>query len=204
VPAQRQERLEREWLPRLSAVKRAAIERLREPQDRNASLLGLALLAAALEAEGGGRNLSELEFPDRGKPALPGGSDFSIAHAAGLVACAVASTGRVGFDIEPSGAVKLAIAERVLDAPSRARLASGELSPTDVWVMKEATVKLLGRSVAALKDVRLVGERAELDGTTVWLRRVALARDYTAWLATDDADGVLEITAIEDPLPAVG
>ncbi|MBS0395444.1 MAG: hypothetical protein JSR54_12515, partial [Proteobacteria bacterium] len=52
VPAQPWPALAAAWRERLPRDKRTAIERLREPADRNASLLGIALLEAALTARG--------------------------------------------------------------------------------------------------------------------------------------------------------
>jgi phosphopantetheinyl transferase len=185
VPAQPWESLERAWLPRLPDAKRTAVARLRVPADRNASLLGIALLESALAALGRAFDPRSLDYPAGGKPRLPDGPDFSIAHAAGLVACGVAETGRVGLDLEPAGAVRAATVRRVLDADECARLASGELAATDAWVMKEAVVKLAGRGIGALGAVALRGERASLDGCEFWLRRVTLVPSHTAWLAEE-------------------
>jgi len=183
VPAQPWKSLERIWLPRLPQAKRSAVERLRAPADRNASLVGIALLESALAALGRPFDAALLDFPAQGKPRLPEGPDFSISHAAGLVACAVAEAGRIGLDLEPAGSVGAATARRVLGEEECARLARGELAPTDAWVMKEAVVKLAGRGIGALRAVMLRGAYARLDGRDYRLRSVTLAPSHTAWLA---------------------
>ena len=204
VPAEPSAALEDTWLPRLPAAKRARVRRLRAATDRHASLLGIALLGEALAALGLGFDPGALEYRARAKPRLPGGPDFSITHAAGLVACAVAASGRVGLDLEPDGAVAASTARRVLDAGERARLAAGEFTATDAWVMKEASVKLAGRGIGALGAVRLGRAHAELDGARLALARLDLVPGYTVWLASE-APAALELRAFavatRPPLP---
>jgi 4'-phosphopantetheinyl transferase len=204
VPAEPSTALEDTWLPRLPPGKRARVRRLRESVDRNASLLGVALLAEALSALDFRFDPGALEYRGRTKPRLPGGPDFSITHAAGLVACAVSASGRVGLDLEPSGSVAAATVRRVLDSAERERLAAGEFTATDAWVMKEASVKLVGRGVGALGDVRLAAGSALLDEERFALARVELVQGYTAWLATD-ARATVEVRGIHAdrsrPLP---
>ena len=204
VPSQLVESLEAEWLPRLPAPKAAAIRRLRVVADRNASLLGIALLGAACAELGAEFDPAALEYPDYGKPQLRGGPNFSISHTRGLVACAAAASGRVGLDIETSGSVTARVAERILSPGERAAVERGVLSSTDAWVMKEAVVKLAGRSIGALEAVALEAQRATLEGEGYWLESVALAAaratlagagywlepvalpvGFVAWLASD-------------------
>jgi phosphopantetheinyl transferase len=185
VPAQRWPALERAWLTRLPPAKSAAVARLREAADRNASLAGIALLELSLRALGATFDPLALTFPRHGKPFLPDGPDFSISHASGFVACAVATRGRVGVDLERAGSVRAATARRVLGAAEHDPLPSSALTPTDVWVMKEAVVKLVGRGIGALAAVRLADGRAQLDGTEVWLAPLALDPMFVAWLAHD-------------------
>jgi phosphopantetheinyl transferase len=195
VPAQRWKSLERAWLPRLPDAKRSAVERLRAPADRNASLLGIALLESALCALGRPFDPGALDYPARGKPRLADGPDFSISHAAGLVACAVAEAGRIGLDLELAGSVGEATARRVLGEGEREQLSRGELAATDAWVMKEAVVKLAGRGVGALRAVALHGARARFDGREFWLEHVELAPSHTAWLAHERDGGQLTTRA---------
>ena len=89
-----------------------------------------------------------------GKPALvpPHPLRFSVAHAEGLVVCAVAWNREVGVDVEPlsRGASLLPLAARVLspaerhslDAPGDAPVLQDRLLST--WVLKEALLKGLG------------------------------------------------------------
>jgi 4'-phosphopantetheinyl transferase len=185
VPTQPWPELERAWLRRLPRARRARILRLREPLDRNASLLGYALLARACRAQGIEPDWRRLRASGRGKPTLIGGPDFSIAHAGRRVACAVLTRGRVGLDLEPRAAVRMSHLRLALNARERAALAAGRLTPADAFVMKEAAIKAAGASIAALPRVRLRGRRAWLDASTFRLTPVNLGGRYSAWIATD-------------------
>jgi phosphopantetheinyl transferase len=185
VPAQPSESLERAWLPLLPPARQSAVLRLRAAEDRNATLLGVALLAQALYARGLAFEPRALVYPARGKPRLRRGPDFSIAHAPGLVGCALVDAGRVGLDLEPQRAVGATTLRLVLDAVEERRLARGTLGSTDAWVMKEAVVKAAGLGLGAIARVRLARRSARLDGRAWRLRPVSLAAGYVAWLAHD-------------------
>jgi 4'-phosphopantetheinyl transferase len=206
VPAQPWAALEKLWLPRLPAAKSASVARLRNAADRNATLLGIALLARALRALDRDLDAGALEFPRAGKPRLPGGPDFSVSHSGGLVACALATAGRIGLDLEPVAAVRASTVARVMSAQERARMARGELAATDAWVMKEAVVKAAGRGIGALGAVALGGGRARLEQDEFWLRRVERVRSHAIWVARDrpwTRLAVREVAAAEfAPLPA--
>lgn len=187
LPAQPRDAWFAAWLPRLPERKRAALARLREPADRLASVLGIALLAAAMRARGLAFEPAALEYPCRGKPRLRAAPDFSIAHAGGLVACALARSGCIGLDLERRDAVRPDQLRLVLDDTERDAVASGALAPTDAWVMKEAVLKTAGRGIDAARRVVLHGRSAVFDGVAYSLVRVDLARTHVAWLATEVA-----------------
>jgi phosphopantetheinyl transferase len=185
VPTQPWPELERTWLRRLPRARRERILRLREPVDRNASLMGYALLARACAAQGIEPDWRRLSAAPRRKPTLTGGPDFSIAHAGRRVACAVLARGRIGLDLEPRAAVRLSHLRLALDAHERAALEAGRLTPADAFVMKEAAIKAAGATIAALPRVRLRGRRARLDASTFRLIPVNLGAKFSAWIATD-------------------
>ena len=184
--------LARAWLGQLSAARCARVERLREPADRAATLAGVALLAAACRVLGCGFDAADLEYPGRGKPRLRGGPEFSIAHGAGLVACAAAGGGCLGLDVEADGAVGAAPLRLVLDAEERATLAAGARAATDAWVMKEAVLKAAGLGIGHARDVQLRQEQGWLAGARYELTRVHLSPLHVSWLATDGAAPLIE------------
>ena len=183
VPAQPWPALAEAWLPRLPAPKRAAILRLREPADRNASLLGVALLGAALGERAAAFDPALLDYAARSKPRLAGGPDFSIAHAAGYVGCALATGGRVGFDLEAAGTVAPGSLRLALGAAERERLAGDEVDATATWVMTEAVLKASGRGIDAAGRVRLAPRTALLDGVRYGLAAATLEPALVAWIA---------------------
>ena len=193
----------RAWLQALPERKRAAVLRLRDPADRDATLAGVSLLADALRARGLALDPARLQYPERGRPTLQGGPEFSIAHAGGLVACAVADS-RVGLDLEARGAVRPEQLRLVLSGAEHALLATRALDATDAWVMKEAVLKAAGRGIDAARAVELRGAGAVLDGCEWRLTRVPLPGEHVAWLASAaELDG-LELVAVADlaALPA--
>ena len=187
VPAQPWPALAEAWLPRLPEPKRASILRLREPVDRNASLLGVVLLGAALAARALAFEPAALEFAPRRKPRLAAGPDFSIAHAAGYVGCALATSGRVGFDLEPAGAVAPEALRLALGAAERERLAAGALDATAAWVMTEAVLKAAGQGIEAAARVRLADRAATFDGFRFGLAAAMLEPTLVAWIAHEGA-----------------
>jgi len=198
VPAQPWPGLADAWLPRLPEAKRASILRLREPADANASLLGVALLGAALAARAAAFEPQALEFAPRAKPRLAAGPDFSIAHAAGYVGCALATAGRVGFDVEPAGAVAPQALRLALGAAALARLDRGGCDATDLWVMTEAVLKAAGRGIDAARRVRLRARTATLDAARFRLAPAPLEPPLVAWLAHQGA--ALELRCVRhDP-----
>jgi 4'-phosphopantetheinyl transferase len=186
--------LERDWLPRLPPDRRERLLRLREPADRGASLLGVALLAGALRSYGVELVPGLPEYPKRGRPRLPGGPEFSIAHAGGVVACVVAAL-PIGLDLELRAAVRPGQLRLVLDADERAALAAGRLDATEAWVMKEAVLKADGRGAAHARDVALHGRTALLDGTPWCLQRVDVGPAHVAWVASPDPDLRIRVQA---------
>ena len=193
VPAQPWPALEQAWLPHLPAGKRTRVARLRYPADRNASLLGVALLAAAYQRRGERFDPGRLIYPARGKPTIAGGADFSIAHAAGLAVCALASAGRVGVDLEAADSVSTKVLRRALGPAEWARVASGALDATDAWVMTEAVIKAAGLGIAAAGRVRLGEDSGSIDDRPLRLVRVPLAAGQRLWLAHELAQGAVEV-----------
>jgi phosphopantetheinyl transferase len=185
----------RDWLRALPEHKRAAVERLRDPADRTATLLGVALLADVLRTRGRDLGAGDLVYPTHGRPRLPGGPEFSIAHGGGLVACAVADV-PIGLDLEARGAARAEQLRLVLSAGERAAVDAGALDPTDAWVMKEAVSKAAGRGVTAMRDVTLRDGAAVLQGREWWLARVPLPATHVAWLAARERIDTLQVVAV--------
>jgi phosphopantetheinyl transferase len=200
VPAQPWSALEREWLGRLAPARRARIERLRAPSDRNASLLGVALLGLGCERLGVSFVPGALDGPPRTRPSIPGGPSFSISHAGGLVACVCAAGGLLGLDLEPHGAATVAGLRLALGPAELARIGNGALDPTAAWVMVEAVLKAAGFGIDAAPRVRLGENRASLDGAQFDLARASLGRGHIACVAHQPGAARIEVVCHEPSL----
>lgn len=147
----------------------------RDGAARRASLAGIALALHGLSRlRGSPVRAAELSFPQDGKPALPGGPDFSVSHAGPAVAVAVYPAGPVGFDLEP-----------IRDDADRARL--------ERWTSIEAVLKAAGRGLrdAAAVELSPALDRARLAGRGYSVRAVDIGGEYVARIAT--AHGLVRV-----------
>jgi phosphopantetheinyl transferase len=191
LPARLDRALETRWLAAVPDALAARIRRMREMRDRMATLLGIALLLDCARAAGLDAPLPRfLAFPWGGKPYWPCGPDFSIAHTAVRVGCALAPAGgSVGLDLEQRGSVAGAALRLVTSRCERDLYAAAGLSPDDLWTAKEAVLKAAGASASLAARVGLELESAQLQGTRYRLLRPTLAPDCCSTLAaTQSAD----------------
>ena len=138
---------------------------------------------------------AEIAYPAPGKPQLPAGPDFSVSHAGGLVGCAVALQGGVGFDMEPHGAVTAGQLRLALGGRELGQVIAGERDPTVAWVQAEAALKATGLGASAAPRVRLEGRTASVDGDAWFLSPAAVGSGHVAWLAHRHAE--LELSVVE-------
>jgi phosphopantetheinyl transferase len=173
LPAAQRERL-RAQLPYARRL-RLSMDALRQSQ----SFLGLALACRLLGAVSGGPvEPSALRFARSGKPYVPGGPDFSIAHAGEWVLCALAANGNVGIDAEESAA---------------ARSSAAELG---IWAAQEATIKAAGATLAELARVHIHGHRIGFRGRRWYLRSPRLAARLIVRVVTEQPATELLLRAV--------
>lgn len=171
-------------LPRLPYAKRLELER-REPHAREAALAGITL---ALEAFRRLRlappPVSDLRFPQHGKPAFAGGPFFSISHTDGRVACAATEDFECGFDFEfvPVGA----------DEAMRARLSR--------WTAAEAVLKAAGLGLRDAGEVELSADLStgRVHGRHCHLSAIDLGPSHAAHLATLGPPGEIRIEEVRE------
>lgn len=145
----------------VSAEETARAARFLHDIDRRRHILGRGLLRLALaplldtEPQDIRFAVSEL-----GKPALPGGPSFNIAHSGDYVLIALAADGRLGVDVEAVRPLRdlLRLArtsfgpdeyERIVALPPEQR--SGPFFRT--WTRKEAMLKALGCGLTGLRNI---------------------------------------------------
>jgi phosphopantetheinyl transferase len=174
-------------LARLPYARRLELER-RDPAARNASLAGTSLvLTGAARLRGGPVAARELRFEPGSAPDLTGGPGFSVSHSPGRVAVAFSTRFRVGLDLEEAAA-----------ATAAAGTFAGSL---ERWTAIEAVLKACGLGLRATRRVRLADDlsRAEVDGLTLWLRRLGLGAGCTAFLATSGEVASVAVEQLADP-----
>jgi phosphopantetheinyl transferase len=96
------------------------------------------------------------------------------------VACAIASTGEVGLDVEEPRAGRTAAALRD-------------------WTAREATLKASGVGLRGWRDVVVEQDGAHFGGRRYWLRALDLGGDSIAALAWTQPIAALQVCLIADP-----
>jgi 4'-phosphopantetheinyl transferase len=149
------------------------------------SLLGIAL-ACQLLTRICGRPVSarQLRFPYGGKPRGRGLPDFSITHAGSWVACAVATAGRVGLDLEVLDGGILPAFSFCFD-PQELQQATDARAALGIWCAKEATVKAAGATLADLRAVSVRGDEAQFRQQRWWVHAPPAPAELTCRLVTD-------------------
>ena len=161
--------------------------------DRTASLMALQLLKRAMAGLGfSDFSLQDLQRSPNGKPTGCDGAQFSISHAAGLIACAVGVGTRVGIDLEPLTATAPLRTGRYLDRSERQAAARDAREGLRIWTAKEAILKAAGDlSLNELGSISVRGALGRYRGTRWRLWQPALAPGFIAQLATDAPDPLI-------------
>lgn len=95
-----------------------------------------------------------LVYGSAGKPALPGGPEFSLSHTAGAVVLAV-DQAPVGVDVESIRPVSSKLSKRVLSPAEYAWFAAQGSRPEDfftLWTLKESYYKALGTGLPGVPN----------------------------------------------------
>ncbi len=176
----------------LSPDEAAAGRRFLSPNRRHVHLVTRALVRtvlsryAAVDPSAWVFSRNAWGRPEVAGPAVLGGVRFSLSHAPGCIACAVARDAEIGFDVEDTARRRSdrAIAERFFSAreASALRATPDDLRPRrflETWTLKEAYVKARGRGLSIPFDSFSVcpGD----DGAIRAEFSPALADDPEAW-----------------------
>ena len=144
---------------RVSAARRAKVDRLKAEGPRRLSLAAGVLLADTLADLGVAGAMAEDEEDTNGKPFLPRCPElhFSLSHSGTAAMCAVADR-PVGCDIETVTPRSLRLAERFFSAAEQTRIFSqaAEDARQDmfyrIWTLKESFIKCIGLGLALPLD----------------------------------------------------
>ena len=183
------------WLGELSHARLTKLQRLRQSEDLNNSLLGMQLLKTGMNhLKFPGFHLSGVQYRANRKPHLSEEVDFSISHSGDMVVCALTKNGRVGIDTEKLRPVSIRSFSRFLSASEY--LAPGDSSDAfiDLWTCKEAVLKGCGDCrLDQLKNVTISGNAARIGARRFYLHRLELLHGYKTCLATSVQQGNIEL-----------
>jgi 4'-phosphopantetheinyl transferase len=161
------------YLELMPNIVKENIFKYRRWQDALACLLGKLLLLEGLRSFGyPASTLQNIQYTAHNRPYFSIDIDFNIAHADGLVACAVSDTGSVGIDVEKIEAVPLQDFKNIWSNDEWRMINDAVDSYVQffrLWTMKEAAMKADGRGLSIpLPEVKLGRGKATI-GTSTWI-----------------------------------
>jgi phosphopantetheinyl transferase len=187
---------------------------------RNQTLVGRAALRRLLtEATGVDGARWRLDRDARGRPFArhpngEAGPDVSLAHSGLWTACAVASTGAIGIDIEVPNDRRDAngMATFLSDSERMAVAREGEAAFLDFWTLREALAKAHGGTVLdalAFDGAALAAARRQVgvhqiggDRCVIGQRDLPRIHMAIAWFTTADSATELLETAFDSVTPS--
>ncbi|MFO7603570.1 MAG: 4'-phosphopantetheinyl transferase superfamily protein, partial [Gammaproteobacteria bacterium] len=177
------------WLAQLPAAKRAHLQRRLQHDKQLLSLIGWQLLRYGMHQTGQTDfALQQIEFPEHGKPHIPGGWDFNLSHSGRLVACAFSREGRIGIDVEQHRQLVPQRFARYFSAAELAWMGDDSDRFIDLWTRKEAVIKASGIGLKGLRQVVTQADSMAHDSQGQWfLHKLELDSGYHAHVATDCA-----------------
>ena len=191
-----------QWLSALSSQKQASIQRLIHYRNRVTSLAGLRLLSLCAQDEGFGNfKLSDVQYPDTGKPFWKNNNDyfdFNISHSGNLIVLAASATLKVGVDVEQIRHLKRLSFKRIMSADELAEIQQTPVLFFDLWSKKEAVVKAADTvGLARMSDVSLKQNMAVLDEKQWFLKSINLDDQYAVNMATSKVVDELIVKQIQ-------
>ena len=155
------------------------------------SVRALAIGAGAMIRYLTGLPETDIRYNENGKPYTENGPHFNISHSRDLVA-GVSSEAPVGIDLEHSGRKHEGIEKRVFSPEERSLINSGADDRLffTAWTLKEACVKLFGKSLAeeltSFSVLPLMKSgKAEISGLTVF-SKTAVIGDYVLSVCSEN------------------
>lgn len=181
------------WVGALPASRRPIVARRLAGGRGIESLTGLALLAS-LSSICGLPPLDGLQWSARGKPEFPRGLNFSVTHAGGYAACAVALDGStIGIDVEEVERARVAAVRLIANEDEQRALSDGSASPAEFWTAKEAVIKAAGAALPDIGSVLLLRGTAQFAGVDYFIHHRSLGRGLVLSVATPNDAAALTI-----------
>lgn len=180
------------YAKQLPEEEQARINRYKRPEDRQAALLGKALLISTFADTG--TDWLQLKRNDYGKPYFDetgNEAHFNISHSGDYVVAAVNRYGVVGVDIEKIRPLDLSGFKQFFSEEEWQNIHGHKNALQQFftyWSIKEAVVKAVGKGLSLpLSDVRISGDSVRIDGQAYYFREILLHDDYRFMVAAPDS-----------------
>lgn len=195
-----------QWLSELSLIKRESVKRLLNKDDQLTSLLALRLLKECVcDEDIMGFRLHDIDYPKTGKPKWQSSQgsviDFNISHSDKCILVAVGVGVKVGVDVERVRELTNLNFKMVMTPDELQNIRQTPKLFFELWSKKESVVKAADtKGLSRMRDVKLEGELAELDGASWHLKNIKMNADlndqYEAYLASSEQIDELTIKSI--------
>lgn len=191
--------LEARWLAELPAARRVQLQGWPDADARRRSLWGSRLLRQGLLGLGYPSDaLGTLRYSTEGRPSLALALDFSLAHCAGRLLCAISTEGPVGVDIEALGELREMNSGLYLSDDERAWIGRDARRFYALWTRKEAVLKAGGRhGLRQMREFEMSGEQTEFGGHRWHTTPLDVGKAHVAHLAHAQCWPALPVTRIE-------
>lgn len=164
-------------LSRIPPSQQAVVMRFLRWQDRHAALYGKLLLIKAMEDAGHTDAIGKLERTSYGRPFIAGAPDFNISHSGIHVACAIATHGKVGVDIEAPSDIMLDDFRKFIRGEEWDAIQCADDKMKcffDLWTAKESVIKADGRGLSLpLTSIVISNDKAAADNVEYYLTRLS-------------------------------
>lgn len=183
-----------EWLNQLPAKKRQSLQRRQQNDKKQLSLIGWQLLRYGMHmADNIDFTLQQVEFPENGKPHIPGDWDFNISHSGDLVVCAICSKGLIGIDVERHRDIDPQRFARYFTKEELAWMGDSAERFIELWTKKEAVIKASGIGLRGLSHVITGEDMTARDDRGNWcLSKLEVETGYSAHVATNQAENATQ------------
>lgn len=166
--------------------------RFRRREDRQASLIGKALLAKGLNRLGLDESYLQKLTSDRyDRPGIIGSIDFNISHSDNHVVCALTDSGRIGIDIEMIRPIELSYYVDHFKQDLKDSLLRSEnrlLAFFRYWTMIESAMKADGRGMnIPVSDVEVKKDMAFIDNKKWYLHEIQTGKATVCYCASENS-----------------
>jgi 4'-phosphopantetheinyl transferase len=189
------------YLDQLPPVLKNRVKKYRKWEDQYSSLFGKLLIIKGCEGFGVKADLQDLRFNSFGKPYLENAPDFNLTHSGNLVACAIASEGNAGLDVEQVVPQEYTLFKESFTNHEWKNIEESEDPLTQFytfWTIKEAVIKAngCGHNVS-LKRISIQKDFAEMGIEKWFFKKVSISKEYIMHIASDKKISEVEVIRID-------